>query len=227
MGEHGWAPPDWPAGLPLPDLSRPPPWLLPPPPPGAAPPPPPPGGWRSWETAVPWPPSELPSQWSEEEEAWEEEEEEEGGGAEEAGAVVWRVGDPVDAEDDEEEEEEEEEQVLELSEEWVARFAVTAHRRAVRASPLRSCSASLCPNTLTHRTAGKQQERESRTGGGYRPAQAGASEGGDGGREGGRGGGSAPPAQTVFELVQAARAGTTRPNEGAPPRRFAARTHAS
>jgi hypothetical protein len=44
-------PPGWPAGLPLPDLSRaPPPWLLPPPPPGMKPPPPPPGGWaRSWD----------------------------------------------------------------------------------------------------------------------------------------------------------------------------------
>lgn len=207
MGERDWAPPDWPVGLPLPDLSRPPPWLLPPPPLGTPPPGCPPGGWaQSWDTAVPWPPSQPPSEWSAEEEEEEEEWEEE------AGAVVWRVGDPVQADGDEEEEEEDE-TVLELNEEWVARFAVTAHRRAARARPLRFFFAPLPALTLTCFLSGKQFERESLAGGGQRHAAPPAVP--SGGRIESRGGASVSAPQTVLELVQAARAGTTRPNEGA------------
>jgi len=49
--------------------------------------------------------------------------------------VVWRAGDPLDADEDEEEEEE---FVLELTEEWTARFALTDYKRTLRASASRS-----------------------------------------------------------------------------------------
>ena len=57
-----------------------------------------------------------------------------------AGEVVWRAGDALDDDADEEGEDEDEAGAsggftIELSDEWAARFALTEHRRAQRASP--------------------------------------------------------------------------------------------
>ena len=168
------SPPGWPVGLPLPDLSRPPPWLLPPPPPGNRPPSPPAGGWaRNWQVrplahgalgaqrsrparaacqeAVPWPPP-LPE--GPPEACWPGAAEGEGprrkDGAdwdvtaepdfetEEAyeyaqpGEVLWRAGDDLEEDEESGEAGPASESVLELSDEWAARFAATELRRALR-----------------------------------------------------------------------------------------------
>ena len=133
------------------------------------------------------------------------------------GEVVWRAGDALDEDEDDYEAPEVE---LELSEEWAARFAQTEHRRAQRAC---SCLAACVCAALTRirrydanaacsyflRLAGKLQERAAnRQGQAPEPQRSSASAGSPSGAPAG-------PPLTVVDIVRAAGAGASQPNEGA------------
>ena len=117
------------------------------------------------------------------------------------------------------EEEEEEEEELQLTEEWVARFALTDYKRALRASCAARSSATRDLLSPPHPLAGKLAQRDEEVRGDTVPGQLARRplpppRGGDcvpgaGGYDGLQEG------RTVPQLVSEARGGASRPNEGA------------
>lgn len=105
----------------------------------------------------------------EDDEPYEEEAYDEGAFAA-AGEVIWRVGDTLDDEDDEDEDETPE-VVLELSDEWAARFALTEHRRAQRTPFCATAALSVRPHNRLTRRAGRSALRRQAAGASREPAR--------------------------------------------------------